>query len=98
MNQGVAPPRDVCGRDIVHRDISERPTLVVKFECAEFCLAKPNRILQHRLEYRLKLARRATDDAQHLRCGFLSLKRLVALTDQLSHVGLCFVICRGWIA
>jgi hypothetical protein len=65
MNRGVASPREVCGRDIVHRDISEPPTLV-KFECAEFCLAKPNRILQHRPEYRLKLTRRTRDDAQHL--------------------------------
>ena len=38
------------------------------------------------------------DDAQHLRCGFLSLQRLVALTGELSNVGLCFVVGRGWIA
>src|SRR5215831_4220923 len=34
--------------------------------------------LQHGLEYRLQLARRRTDDAQHLCCGLLSLQRLVA--------------------
>jgi hypothetical protein len=35
---------------------------------------------------------------QHLRSGFLSLQRLVALTNELSNVELCFVVYRGGIA
>ena len=65
---------------------------------AELGLADANRVRQHGLENRLKLARRGADDAQHLRSSFLSLESLVALTDELSHVGLCFVVCRRWIA
>ena len=42
--------------------------------------------------------RRPADDAKHLRCGFLSLQRLVALAGELSNVGLCFVVSRGCIA
>jgi hypothetical protein len=52
-------------------------------EQAEFGFAKPGRVRQYGLEYRLQFAGRARDDAQHFRCGFLSLQRLVALTGEL---------------
>jgi hypothetical protein len=43
---------------------------------AELGLADASRILQHRLEHRLQLARRTTNDAQHLRRRSLLLQRL----------------------
>jgi len=36
-------------------------------ERAEFGFAKPGRVRQHRFEYRLEFARRASNDAQYLR-------------------------------
>ena len=39
--------------------------------------------------------RRPADDAKHLRCGFLSLQRLVALAGELSNVRLHFVVLVG---
>src|SRR5262249_41377880 len=71
---------------------------LTEIHCPEFGLADACRILQYRLEHRLQLARRRADDAQHLRCGFLSLQRFVALTGELSNVGLCSVVGRGRLA
>ena len=48
------------------RQIEE--VVVIQEQDAEFRVANPNGVLQHGLEYRLKLARRARDDAQHLGC------------------------------
>ena len=71
---------------------------VVQVEISENGLADARCALQHGLEYRSQLAGRGADNPQHLRRGFLSLQRFVALTDELRHVGLCFGVCRGWIA
>src|SRR6516164_11385126 len=54
---------------------------------AELGLADANRVHQHRLEHRLKLARCARNDAQHLsRCGLLlsGLRKLAAKARDLS--------------
>src|SRR5262249_34129241 len=48
-------------------------------EHTKICSTDTNRILQHGVEDRLKLASRRTDDAQHFRCGLLSLQRLITL-------------------
>src|SRR4051812_25233431 len=60
--------------------------------------ASARRVVQHGLEHRLQVARRAADDTQDLRCGFLSVQRLVALKGELCDIGLCFLVGRGWIA
>jgi hypothetical protein len=41
--------------------------------------ADPRGVFQHRLEHRLQLPGRRADDAKHLRCGRLLLKRFVQL-------------------
>jgi hypothetical protein len=80
-------------RHIVARDDTECASFMKK-EVAEFSLAEPHGVRQDGLEHRRQLAGRRTDDAQHLRCCFLSLQRFVALSGELSKVGLCFVLCR----
>jgi hypothetical protein len=82
---------------ILHGDDAKGIVLVDK-QIAELGLADAHRVFEQAFEHRLQLPGRARDDLQHLRSGFLSLQRLVVLTDDLSDVGLCFVVCRGWIA
>ena len=55
-------------------------------------------IAQNCLEHWFQVAGRGTNDAQDLRCGFLPLQRLVALTDELSNVRLSFGGGSGWTA
>src|SRR5262249_17259741 len=68
----VAPPQRVPFQwRAVHRDDAKRVS-VVQQEIAEFRLADARGILQHGLEHRLQLARRAAYDAENLgRCGLL---------------------------
>ena len=87
---------DQCGRS-ADRGGHMKILAVVTKQSAKFGLADAHRALQHGLKHWLQLTGRRADDAQHLRCGFLSLQGLVALTDELNYVGLCFVVCRGWI-
>src|SRR6516164_4678907 len=61
-------------------------------------IAKPACGPHDRVKHRLQVERRAANDLQHLACRCLLLQRLVPLTGELSHVGLCFVVGRGWIA
>src|SRR6516162_1162035 len=51
---------------------------------AEFSFANARRILQYRLEHRLKLARRRTDDLQYLRCRRLLFQRFGEIGSTLS--------------
>src|SRR5262249_3944160 len=71
---------------------------VAEIHRSEFRLADSHCVFQQGPVHRPKVPRRTGDDAQHLRSRCLSLQRLVALTDELSKVGLCFVVCRGGIA
>src|SRR5215472_18659481 len=64
---------------------SECPILV-KFECAEFGLAKSNRVFQHASEHRLKLARRARDHLENVRGGSLLLQGLAQLARARLHL------------
>ena len=48
----------------------------------ELGLADADRILQHGLEHRLEVARRARDDLQHLRGRRLLLQRLAQFVEQ----------------
>ena len=54
-----------------------------RYKRAELGLANARRIRQHRLEYRLQLAGRAGDDAQHLRGRGLLLQRLAQIIGAL---------------
>jgi len=67
-------------------------------DITELGLAEPYGIPQDGLEHRLQPSGRGADDAQNLRCGFLSLQRLVALTGKLSNGRSRFVVGRRWIA
>ena len=71
-----------CRRRAVQRHRAER----VAFEqeqVAELGLADARRVLQHGIEHRLKLARRAADDLQHLRGRGLLLQRLAQIVGAL---------------
>jgi hypothetical protein len=57
----------------MHGDDAEGASLA-EVHRAELGLAKPRCVLQHRLKYGLKFARRAADDLQHLRSCRLLLK------------------------
>ena len=88
MEAGIALPQFApCGRRIVHRPDVEDVS-VVKQEIAELGLADVRCVRQHRLEHRLQLAGRRTDDAQHFGCRRLLLQRfseiVSALTSSLS--------------
>src|SRR5690242_21112114 len=48
----------------------------------ELCVAYPDGVLQHGLEYRLKLTRRAGNDRQHVSSGCLLLQGFAQLTEQ----------------
>src|SRR5215471_272296 len=65
----------------VVRNMSER-TIFVQRHGAEVRLAYTGRVFQHRLEYRLKLARRAADDTEDLGSRRLLLQRLPQLVEQ----------------
>src|SRR5689334_22734783 len=55
---------------------------VVEEQVADRGLAKADRVFQYRTEYRLELARRRTDDTQHIgRCGLL-LQGLAQFVEQ----------------
>jgi hypothetical protein len=71
---------------------------IVSIRKSEFRVADAHGILEDGSEYRLKIAWRAADNLEHLRRGRFLLQRFVALTGELSNVGLCFVVGRGWIA
>src|SRR6185436_14513341 len=62
-------------------------------DCSECAAAERGETAHDRIKYRLQLARRAGDDAQHLRCGPLLLQRLVALA--LRTRKLFFKVCIG---
>ena len=53
---------------------------------AELRLAKAHRVLQHRMEHRLKLARRTGDDLQHLGGGGLLLERLREISGAMAQL------------
>src|SRR6516165_5728011 len=55
-------------------------------QIAEFCIAEARCILQHRLEYRLQIARRGTDDLQYLRGRRLLLERFTEITRALAQL------------
>ena len=56
------------------RNLAKR-TVLIEEKIAELGLAQSRRVLQHRAEDRRELARRATDDLQHLRGRGLLLQR-----------------------
>src|SRR5215472_15237969 len=66
----------------VHRDGTKTTTLL-KVKRAEFRVAEARSTLQDSLEYRLQIAWRRTDDAQHLRGRCLPLQRLGELSRAL---------------
>src|SRR5262245_25719878 len=83
---GFAPPQLGVGRrGAVGRNMSER-TIFVQRHGAEVRLAYAGRVFQHRLEYRLKLARRAADDLEHLRSRRLLLQRLAEIVRALAQL------------
>jgi len=75
------PQLGVGSRGAVVRNMSER-TIFVQRHGAEVRLAYAGRVFQHRPEYRLKRARRAADDLEHLRRRSLLLQRLAQLVKQ----------------
>ena len=90
-NRSALHEFDKCRRRTEVRSAAKR--LAIKaHQHPEFGLANSCGILQQGLENRLHVAARAGDDPQHLRCGLLSLQRLVALTGELSNVRLVFVV------
>src|SRR5262249_42437084 len=64
-----------CLRCTMHRN-NPKSISFASIQSTELGLADASRILQHRLEHRLQLARRTTNDAQHLGRRRLLLKRL----------------------
>jgi hypothetical protein len=87
----------VCWRHVVESNVPES-LAVEQVERPESGLAKPCSVRKYGLEHRLRRARRRADDAENLRCGFLPLQRLVALSDELSNVRLSFGGGSGWLA
>src|SRR3974377_1934360 len=71
----------VSGWPIVSRDRAKVIALTEK-QGAESGFAELCRIRQHGLKDRPQLARRRTDDAQHLRCCSLLLQRLAQFVEQ----------------
>ena len=53
-----------------------KSAVLVKIEYAEFGVADANGFLKHGRKHRLKIARRAADDLEHLRRGRLLLQGL----------------------
>ena len=83
MQQRIAPPQlDPLRYVAVHRRNPECGA-VVEQQIAEFRFADAGRILQHRLEHRLQLAGRRTDDAQHVRRRGLLFERFGELARAL---------------
>src|SRR5262245_57008085 len=72
------PQLGVGRRGAMERNRSER-TIFVQRHGAEVGLAYAGRVFQHRVEYRLKLARRAADDLEHLRRRRLLLQCLAQI-------------------
>ena len=79
--RGATVLLDIGGRQVVHRHSAKCVPLTQEGH-TKICSADTNRILQHGLEDRLKLAGRRADDAQDLRCGLLPLQRLVAFAGK----------------
>src|SRR5215467_7845471 len=75
------PQLGVGRRGAMERNRSER-TIFVQRHGAEVRLAYAGRVFQHRLEYRLKLARRAVDDLEYLRRRSLLLQAFAQLVEQ----------------
>src|SRR5262245_47890764 len=80
-NGFTLPQLGVGRRGAVARNMAKR-TIFVQRHGAEVRLAYAGRVFQHRLEYRLKRARRAADDLEHLRRRSLLLQRLAQLVEQ----------------
>src|SRR5262249_44416072 len=59
-----------------------KETCVAKEQTPERSLAKPGRLLQHSLEHRLQLTRRAANNLEHIGGGGLLLKRLTQLPEE----------------
>src|SRR5262245_65288932 len=79
------PQLGVGRRGAVERNRSER-TIFVQRHGAEVRLAYAGRVFQHRLEYRLKLARRAADDTEDLRSRGLLLQCLAQIICTLAQL------------
>ena len=83
MEDRIASPQlDPFRHVAVHRRNPESGA-VVEQQIAELCFADAGRILQHRLEHRLQLAGRRTDDAQHVRRRRLLFERFGELARAL---------------
>src|SRR5262245_58798047 len=65
-------------RSVVRRNQPKRAILPT-INISSLGFADARSVCQHSLKYWLKLAWRRADDAQHLRCSFLPLQRLIAL-------------------
>ena len=63
-----------AGGYIVRRDEVKGVAIPAK-DIAKLCVADADSVLQHGRKYRLKIARRATDDLKHLRRRRLLLQR-----------------------
>src|SRR5262249_14100801 len=74
---------DIRGRGVVSSNRAEAISLP-DVQRADLRLAEAHRVFQHRLEYRLQLARRTADDLQHLGGRRLLLQRFAQLVEQAS--------------
>src|SRR5262249_59724408 len=59
-----------------------KETCVAKEQTTVRSLAKPGRLLQHSLEHRLQLTRRAANNLEHIGGGGLLLQRFAQLVEQ----------------
>ena len=80
---------NIFGRGTVHSG-DAKGVAVANIQIAEFGTAELYRVRQNGLEHWAKLARRAGDDAQHLRGRGLLRQRLIAFARPLSSCSLKF--------
>jgi hypothetical protein len=71
-----------CGRRVIQADGSE-PVSFAKPQAGESGSAQVRRVCQYRIENRLQISPRATDDREHLRRCRLLLERLVEFAGTL---------------
>ena len=74
-------------------EMSSVKTLTIKEQdVAKLGFTNPQGVGEHGLEYRLHIAGRRANDAQHLRRSLLPFRRFVALAK--GKRDLCFLACR----
>src|SRR5215469_14953133 len=83
----------ISGRDIKHCCWVNHSAFITE-QNPKLGLANVYGLLQHRVEDWLQFAGRSADNAQHLRCGLLSLQRLITLAAKALGLTFCVHSCR----